>query len=169
MMCARHNDLSILRLAAMAALLAVTVFASGQPSGAEEFIEPPVFISGKSHVLDILMIARPQTVNFVAPKASPTGWVYQVCYRPPRGNTCPHEAAGLYGGFRLQLQPGDLLKIRLVNKLPSISVTDTANPTTNVERIYDDPLLALNPTNIHTHGLIVDANANSNIPPAVPE
>ncbi|WP_426435906.1 multicopper oxidase domain-containing protein [Bradyrhizobium genosp. P] len=99
-------------------------------------------------------------MNFNSPKASPTGWVYQVCYRPARRNSCPSGTRGLYGGFRFELQPGDLLKIRLVNELPSIS--------SDLERKYDDPLLALNPTNIHTHGLLVDANPNSIVPPETP-
>jgi len=52
----------------------------------------------------------------------------------------------------LALNRGDTLKIRLMNKLPSlnpIKVTHSAGP--------GEANLPLNPTNLHTHGLLVEA------------
>ena len=59
----------------------------------------------------------------------------------------PTGSAHPLGGVRLQLNPGDTLKIRLVNKLP---------PNPDAKHIADNPLLIGNPTNLHTHGLIVE-------------
>ncbi len=41
-------------------------------------------------------------------------------------------------------------------------------PPSSVERIHDDPLPALNPTDLHTHGLIVPASPNTTVPTALP-
>ena len=113
-------------------------------------------------MLDLLVIAAPQRVtNFTQPGFTPVGWAYEVCMRPDAGNACPPGTTGLYGGFRLGLQPGDLLKMRLVNQLPPVK------PATLASYVYD-PLLALNPTNLHVHGLVVEATANSVAPPTVP-
>ena len=59
----------------------------------------------------------------------------------------PSGSAHPLGGVRLQLNPGDTLKIRLVNKLP---------PNPDAKHIADNPMLIGNPTNLHTHGLIVE-------------
>jgi FtsP/CotA-like multicopper oxidase with cupredoxin domain len=123
--------------------------------------EPPTFSSGRSGVLDVLMVAAPQKVVFTAPAVATTGWAYQVCQRPERGLECPPGTPGYYSGFRFELQPGDLLRIRLVNRLPELAAAD-------VERIHDNPLLVLNPTNLHTHGLIVEALGNVASPSAPP-
>ncbi|QGM48207.1 copper oxidase [Methylocystis heyeri] len=125
--------------------------------------EPPVIASANG-VIDIMMIAQAGTVNsFDVAGFYPTGWFYTVCPRPESGTTCPSGANTIspYGGLRLALQPGDKLKIRFVNKLPAV-------PPDQIERIVDDALLALNPTNLHTHGLIVLAAANKVAPPATP-
>lgn len=114
-------------------------------------------------MLDLMMVAQPSKVTgFTAPGFAPTGWVYTVCPRPSPGKNCPSgsETVSAYGGVRLALQPGDLLKVRLVNNLPPI--------TEPLERANEDPLLPLNPTNLHTHGLIVPASANAVAPPAIP-
>src|SRR5208282_5106783 len=107
--------------------------------------------------------AQPGPVNFIVPGFTPTGWYYTVCQRPKTGTSCPSGPGTVssYGGFRLALQPGDELKIRLVNNLPVM-------PPSSVERIHNDPLLALNPTDLHTHGLIVPASPNTTAPPALP-
>jgi FtsP/CotA-like multicopper oxidase with cupredoxin domain len=109
--------------------------------------ELPV-LSSSHGLLDLLMVARAAPVPTLTP-FKPTGWVYDICPRPANGAlNCPPSTANLYGGTRLQLQPGDTLKVRLVNKLPPVHDADHAN----------DPggaFLALNPTNIHTHGLLV--------------
>lgn len=78
-------------------------------------------------------------------------WTYEVCRLPaPGAIDCPSGAgqAGL-GGVRLALQPGDTLRVRLVNKLPALTGQDA-------DHIADHPALAGNPTNLHTHGLIVE-------------
>ena len=51
------------------------------------------------------------------------------------------------GGVRLALQPGDTLRIRLVNNLPLANGAD---------HVADNCYLYNNPTNLHTHGLIVE-------------
>lgn len=133
----------------LAALL-IFVLGGAASARAETLIEPPV-VASVNGLVDILMIAQPQTINsFNISGFKPTGWVYAVCPRPPSGLTCPADAKtiGPYGGVHLALNPGDRLKIRLVNNLPPMQPQD-------VERIGDDGLLPLNPTNLHTHGLIV--------------
>jgi FtsP/CotA-like multicopper oxidase with cupredoxin domain len=132
-------------------------------AGAANFVEPPVFASSRG-VLDLLMIAMPQPVPSIVytppgnPAMNPTGWVYQICPRAlATGNQCPagSPTTSNYGGVRLALQKGDELKIRLVNRLPGpldpIKVTHSADP--------GGGNLPLNLTNLHTHGLVVQARA----------
>ncbi len=109
--------------------------------------EPPVFASADG-MLSVLMIAAKRTGVTLGPVTTNL-WTYEVCTLPAPGATaCPAGAgqAGL-GGVRLALQPGDTLRIRLVNKLP----TDTG-----ADHIADNCYLVNNPTNLHTHGLIVE-------------
>ena len=54
----------------------------------------------------------------------------------------------MYGGTRLQLSQGDTLKIHFANKLPPITDSSHAQDP-------DEAFLALNPTNLHTHGMLV--------------
>lgn len=151
---------------------ALALFVASGSALAGPFVEPPVFAS-RNGVLDILMIAKAKPVaaiNFKAPGQKlpihPEGWVYEICYRTqaindrcPTGKTTSSE----FGGIRLALQPGDKLKVRLINKLP----------TQNYEKVWhywnpdDSPPqpdemsggvnLPLSPTNLHTHGLVVQA------------
>jgi hypothetical protein len=134
---------------------------------AGDFVEPPVFASANG-VLDLLMIAMPQPVPSISylppggPAAiNPIGWVYQICPRAsaiasppnPPNTTCPAGSPTManYGGVRLALQKGDQLKIRLVNRLPSMAPAKVT---------LVDPggsNLPLNLTNLHTHGLVVQA------------
>jgi FtsP/CotA-like multicopper oxidase with cupredoxin domain len=124
--------------------------------------EPPVFAS-RNGVLDIMMIATTQPIagiSFTPPQSSavihPTGWVYQICPRPASGLSCPAGSSTVapYGGVRLALQQGDTLKIRFVNRLPKM------NPN-KVNHVTDpgEANLYLNPTNVHTHGLLTPARA----------
>lgn len=121
---------------------------AAQNSGTNELREPPVFssVAGK---LDLLMIARAAPVSFDG--ANTTAWLYEVCPRSVSvADSCPKnsQTAFPYGGVRLQLQPGDHLRIRLVNQLPPA-------PADAIHAIADPAMLAANPTNLHTHGLIV--------------
>ena len=59
-----------------------------------------------------------------------------------------------YGGVRLALQPGDTLKVRYVNRLPKLDPAKLRHETDPGEAN-----LYLNPTNLHTHGLITPARA----------
>jgi FtsP/CotA-like multicopper oxidase with cupredoxin domain len=119
------------------------------PESADELREPPVFASVRG-VLDLLVIAKAATITQFSPY-QPTGWVYEICRRPSDGtNQCPEIGAtgNWYGGTRLQLSAGDLLKIHLVNRLPTIDNDPYA-------AAWADATLSLNPTNIHLHGMLV--------------
>jgi L-ascorbate oxidase len=115
---------------------------------ADPFVDPPVFTSSNQK-LELLMVAAQHDVA-LAGGVHTMAWPYEVCYRPagPTPNACP-AGAGKHplGGVRLQLQPGDTLKVRLVNKLPL---------ATDAKHTADNPDLINNPTNLHTHGLIVE-------------
>jgi FtsP/CotA-like multicopper oxidase with cupredoxin domain len=134
---------------------------------ADNLIDPPVFTS-QNGVLDIMMIAMPQpipTISFTPPGGStmhPTGWVYQICPRPASGLSCPSGSPTVspYGGTRLALQAGDTLKIRYVNRLPKIDPLKLRHETDPGEAN-----LYLNPTNLHTHGLLTPARAASRSDP----
>lgn len=99
------------------------------------------------------MIAQPATIPTLTPQ-KPTGFVYTICRRPTNGAlTCPALPPGVnaYAGPRLALQQGDTLKIRFVNKLPAL--TDSKHALES-----GHGYLLMNPTNIHTHGLLVSAH-----------
>jgi L-ascorbate oxidase len=144
------------------AYLVATLACGTVTARAGEFVEPQVFSSSHG-MLDLLMIARPKPVPSISfqpprggPAIEPTGWVYEICPRPRSGNECPMGAPTVsdYGGVRLALQQGDTLKIRLVNRLPLLDPAKVTHVT--------DPgqgNLFLNPTNLHTHGLVVQARA----------
>jgi L-ascorbate oxidase len=105
-------------------------------------------------VLDILIVAKAASVPALAPFV-PTGWVYEICRRADAvGDECPSSTppADYYGGTNLHLNPGDTLRIHFVNKLPMVTDSEHAG----------EPgmgYLTLNPTNLHTHGLIVSTHA----------
>ncbi len=119
-------------------------------------LSEPLTLSSRNGVLDILMVAKATPVSALSltssPRAAqPTGWVYEICKTPQNGaNSCPQNGAGpnYYGGTLLQLQKGDLLKVHLVNQLP---------PAVNSKHASEpgEEFLTLNPTNIHTHGMLV--------------
>ncbi|HET6195403.1 MAG TPA: multicopper oxidase domain-containing protein, partial [Acetobacteraceae bacterium] len=130
--------------AGLAGLLAAT----GAPPGAfaADLSDPPVFTSQRG-TLDLVMVAGAVPTT-IADRNNVAAWVYTVCPRTaPLQNACPDGSAHPFGGVRLQLNPGDTLRIRLVNKLP---------PNPDAKHIADNPLLIGNPTNLHTHGLIVE-------------
>jgi L-ascorbate oxidase len=141
------------------AMVASLLWASGVAL-AGPFVEPPVFASSRG-VLDLLIVVLPQpvpSISYVPPGGgviNPTGWVYQICPRSSAiGNQCPagSPTTSYYGGIRLALQKGDQLKFRLVNQLPPIDKVTLAN-------LGDGVNLPKNPTNIHTHGMVVQARA----------
>src|SRR5262249_38778718 len=141
--------------------IAALAVASGV-AGAATLVEPPVFAS-QNGVLDIMMVAIPQpipTISFTPPHSTsvihPTGWVYQICPRPASGLSCPAGGSTVspYGGTRLALQPGDTLKIRFVNRLPKVDANKLSHATDPGEGN-----IPLNPTNLHTHGVLNTARA----------
>jgi L-ascorbate oxidase len=110
----------VLRRAIGVAGAVVVMWAGAQTATAQTLAEPPVF-SSHNGVLDIMMvaIAKPiPTISFTPPHSTsvihPTGWVYQICPRPTSGLSCPSGSSTVspYGGTRLALQQGDVLKIR---------------------------------------------------------
>jgi L-ascorbate oxidase len=143
----RRAPLSGLMVGVLAILLATT--SASTPARADDLINPPVLRSADG-VLDILMVARINKLPFTP--FSAYGWAYDICQRPTNGDLiCPSSLPNLYGGIRLQLSQGDTLKIRLVNKLP---------PAYNAKHQYEPGMeyLGLNPTNLHTHGMLVSAH-----------
>ncbi|MDD5229176.1 MAG: multicopper oxidase domain-containing protein [Methylococcales bacterium] len=131
--------------------LIVTLGFSGSVlADGKELVDPPVFASSNK-VLDLLMIAKPVTVGTLPGVI--TGWAYEICkrqYANKDGVSCQTSKTNTnpYGGVRLQLNAGDTLKVHLVNKLPQIPES----------KHKDDPtegFLSQNPTNIHTHGMLV--------------
>ena len=101
--------------AGLGALLLATL--APVPGSAAPLSEPPVFTSQRG-TLDLVMVAGP-VPTAITPAVSTTAWVYEVCQRTaPLQNACPTGSAHPLGGVRLQLNPGDTLKIRLVNNLP---------------------------------------------------
>jgi FtsP/CotA-like multicopper oxidase with cupredoxin domain len=165
---------ALMRNISMCCLLApATVFVNfifSRQAAADLLPEPQVFASEQG-VLDVLMIAKPSpipSISFTPPGGgaaiNPVGWVYEVCRRPVSGDQCPAGAGTVadYGGVRLALQQGDMLKIRLINRLPKIDpakLTHAADP--GGDNLY------LNPTNLHTHGLLVEARAPISSDPSV--
>lgn len=143
-----------------AGVLAALWGGTGAFAAQNNLADPPVFVS-QNGVLDIMMVAMPQpipTITFSPPDGSPalhpTGWVYQVCPRPSSGLSCPAGSPTVspYGGTRLALTQGDVLKIRYVNRLPKLDPLKLRHVTDPGEAN-----LYLNPTNIHTHGLLTPA------------
>ena len=128
---------------------------STTPDLKNELVDLPVFQSANG-VLDLVMEAEPSTTQLAG--LQPQTWVYKVCQRAVAvNNECPDDArtAEPYGGVRLQLQAGDHLKIRLVNHLPPA-------PNDAVHAAQELGLLAANPTNLHTHGMIVEPRRAGN-------
>ncbi len=131
----------------------VLVSSSGRPLAADPLpSEPPVFTSS-NHLLDLLVIAEPSTITLG--DRHPVAWVFEMCRTAvARHDNCPRDSRTFapYGGIRLQLYPGDHLRMRLINRLPPVPA----------DAIYAhggdsmmNGMLSANPVNIHTHGLIV--------------
>lgn len=130
--------------------LFLSAFAAAGAVRAEPLQEPRVFAS-QDRLLDLVMVAEAKPVLGIDRLQ---GWVYSICQRTDANQkACPEGSATVsdYGGARLALQPGDLLKVRFVNNLPKILDADHA--------MGHHAYLELNPTNLHTHGLIVEPRA----------
>ncbi len=148
------RQVSVIRILALAMLVSC-------PAMSDELVEPKVF-SSHAGTLSLLIIAKPSqipTISFPAQSGgavNPTGWVYEICPRPPAGTTCApgRVVVADYGGARLALQPGDRLEIRFVNRLPKLDPIKVAHAEDE-----GGANLPLNPSNLHTHGLIVPARA----------
>lgn len=144
---------------------------------AEPLADPPVLESSGGS-LEVLMVAREQRLTTLPGR--PVGWVYEICrYRssdgplrrcpgpgltPAQLTACP--AAGdpgisPYGGVRLQLQPGDTLRVRLVNCLPRVARDHPFAGEFKHVGEGGETLLQFNPTNLHTHGLLVEPRCAS--------
>lgn len=139
------------RFGAFLAAMVLGLAGAAQFAAAAELAELPVLTS-KHKVLDILMVARAAPITTFG-DFKPDGWVFDVCARPAdNSDSCPDTGSNLYGGARLQVQPGDTLKVHLVNKLPKVTDSEWAT-------IPQHGYLALNPVNLHTHGLLVSPRA----------
>ena len=130
-----------------------TELSRNPPNPDSSLFNPPTFTSS-NHLLDLLVIAEPATITLGPFK--PTAWVFKICETAvAHGDDCPADTRTVapYGGIRLQLSPGDHLRMRLINRLP-------AAPADAENAHGSDPMmnamLAANPVNIHTHGLIVE-------------
>lgn len=145
--------------ARLRAILAGVGFFIAAGAACASELQEPMTLASKNGVLDILLVAKEAPVPALASNVK--GWVFDVCVNPHNGaNDCPPKppSANLYGGTRLQLWQGDTLKIHLVNKLPPITDSDHAGEP-------DEGFLALNPTSLHTHGMLVSPHYPSNADP----
>jgi len=137
----------------LAALLCACPLVCFSQSPSPTFNNPPSF-SSSNHLLDLLIIARPDTIHLGT--FSPTAWIYEVCQTSVAvDDQCPSDSrtAASYAGVILQLQPGDHLRMKLVNHLPP--APSDAESAHGPDAMMNEMLMA-NPTNIHTHGLIVE-------------
>ena len=125
-----------------------------QQACADTLANPPAIPATHpaGQVIDLLIVAAPSTNTLGS--TNPTMWVYSVCPRPAKPvnpMVCPPgpETHADYGGVRLNARAGDTLKIRVVNNLPPFGLMPKHDA--------DMPMMALqnNPTNLHTHGLLV--------------
>jgi FtsP/CotA-like multicopper oxidase with cupredoxin domain len=126
---------------------------------AKDELQDPALFQSKGGVLDMMMVAHEAQVSMFSPFRT-NGWVYEVCQRPVDGTTqCPKGSfsSNEYGGSRLQIEPGDTLKVRMVNLLPIFTLPIDPDSTINPNAPMDENAggRSLNPTSLHTHGLLV--------------
>jgi L-ascorbate oxidase len=154
-------QLSIRRWVGAASLAVALAGGAGTAGAQNAFHEPPVFAS-QNGTLDILMNLKQKpipTITFTSPttgkKINPQGWAYEICNRTSSGQTsCPSGSGTVwdYGGTRLALTQGDTLKVHFTNMLPPFDPKKLLHA-------QDDPNDVLNPSNLHTHGLLTPARA----------
>jgi L-ascorbate oxidase len=144
-----RNALPFTLAAGLIACGQVAVTSQSGTTAAPDELREPATISSSNGILDLLVIAKAEKIAQFAPYQA-TGLVYEICTRPSDGaNQCPANQSGAnhYGGTRLQLSAGDLLRVHLVNQL-------SPNPALYSPEPAED-FLQLNPTNIHLHGMLV--------------
>lgn len=125
-----------------------------------DLVDPPVFTSSKK-LLDLVIIAKPVPIDSLSLLVSGGAWGYEICERRFANsdlNSCTKPNSNLYGGSRLQLKAGDTLKVHLVNQLPLIP---DARHGLEAGTINGEASLLQNPTNFHTHGMLVSPNLTS--------
>ena len=126
-------------------------------------LKEPITIASENGALNLLMVAKaaPFPTLSSANTGAPTGWVYDICRRPADNvETCPEngDKPNHYGGTLLQLQKGDVLRVHFVNQLPlALDSKHALEPGRE--------FLRLNPTNIHTHGMLVSPHSPSSSDP----
>lgn len=148
----KHAIVALAAVIGLGCLILRSTFAQ-TPAPDPALAEPPVFTSS-DHRLDLLAIAEPSTITLG--DRHPIAWVFAMCTTAvARNNDCPpgEQTFAPYGGIRLQLDPGDHLRIRLINRLPPVPA-DAMNAHGSDAMM--NAMLAANPVNIHTHGLIVE-------------
>lgn len=126
--------------------------AGAMPNGTAE-TDPPTFTSS-NHVLDLLLIAEPKTI--MLGEFQPTAWVFGMCETAvASGDNCPEDSRTVspFGGIRMQLYPADHRRMRLVNHLPPVPAD--AQYAHGSDAMMNE-MLAANPVNLHTHGLIAE-------------
>ena len=144
--------------AALAHIVGLVCFilagSSGKTAAADPAPTAPPVLTSSNHLLDLLVIAEPSAITLG--DRHPVAWVFEMCrISVAQHDHCPPGSRTFapYGGIRLQLDPGDHLRMRLINRLPPV-------PADSIYAHGSDPMmnamLAANPVNIHTHGLIVE-------------
>jgi hypothetical protein len=137
--------------ALLCTLFSLNAYTCGQGNGT---VCPPTnnIFKSQNGELDIIMIAQaPSGFTLFPSYSGVVPWTWSMCYSSDfdqTTKTCnsPQSANDQYAGPLIQLQQGDTLNITLINQLPK---------ATNIANLENIPYLFLNPTNIHTHGLIV--------------
>jgi FtsP/CotA-like multicopper oxidase with cupredoxin domain len=138
----------------------------------EALVDPPV-LKARNGNLQVMVVAREQRLTTLPGR--PVGWVYEICpYAPADGAlrrcptpgvaraqlaTCPtaeDPPVTPYGGARLQVEPGDELRIRFVNCLPPVAHDRPFPGEFRFVGAGGETLLQYNPSNLHTHGLLVE-------------
>lgn len=136
------------------------IFFTSLPVYAADLVDPPVFTSSNK-LLDLVIIAKPVPIGSLNLLVSGGAWGYEICERRFANsdlNSCTKPNSNLYGGSRLQLKAGDTLKVHLVNQLPLIP---DARHGLEAGTINGEASLLQNPTNFHTHGMLVSPNLTS--------
>src|SRR5262245_16597587 len=109
------------------------------------YVEPLAIRSGPDHVLDAAVVARQGSAE-IAGQTVGSAWSYHVL--GPDGSEGPAN----YPGPTLVVNPGDTIRLRVVNQLPF----DASDPNAST-------------TTLHTHGLHVSPLGNSdNVLLAIP-